>query len=350
MSDTTMTDVEARRMLAEELAHVNLAVHQPTDPPLFTREPQSAMLPCHWPAGRIADLLEKIGANLKLEAGGNRRTLRLTNPGLPYGTTPTFWASIQYILPGEIATAHRHAATALRFVMQGSGADTIVDGEQYQMNEGDLVLTPSWTFHDHEHRGDAPMVWLDVLDISLIRSLEAVFFEPYPRPRQTAAAIADRSFRTFGSGIMRPPNAVHRGNTSPVLAYTKARAEEALRLAAGLEPDPCDDVMLEYQNPLTGGPALPTIGTALQMLRPGMRGKAHRHTGSVVYYVVRGEGVTVIGGRSFDWAPGDFIALPPWAVHEHANRSTDREAVLFQVNDFPALKALGLWREEQVPA
>jgi gentisate 1,2-dioxygenase len=324
MSEAMMTDVDARQALAGELARVNLAVHQPEDPPLFTREPVSAMQPCHWRAADIAELLEKIGANLKLEAGGNRRTLRLTNPGLPYGTTPTFWCSIQYILPGEIATAHRHEATALRFVMQGSGAETIVDGVQYPMNEGDLVLTPSWTFHDHEHHGTAPMVWLDVLDISLVRSLEAVFFEPYPRARQAATSIA--------------------GPGAP-LVYTKAWAEERLR---ALTPDPFDDVLLEYTNRTTGAPALTTIGTALQLLRPGARTRAHRHTGSVVYYAVRGEGATFINGERFDWSPGDFIALPPWAAHAHANRSDERAAVLFAVNDFPTLKALGMWREEEV--
>jgi gentisate 1,2-dioxygenase len=285
------------------------------------------MKPCHWRAADIAVLLEKIGANLKLEAGGNRRTLRLTNPGLPYGTTPTFWASIQYILPGEIATAHRHEATALRFVMQGSGAETIVEGVQYPMNEGDLVLTPSWTFHDHEHHGTAPMVWLDVLDISLVRSLEAVFFEPYPHARQQTVAVA--------------------GPGSP-LVYEKSWAERALRERAAMEADPFDGVVLEYTNRQTGGPALTTIGTVLQMLRPGVRCRAHRHTGSAVYYVVRGNGTTIVDGERFDWGPGDFIAVPPWAVHEHANRSAEREAVLFGVNDFPALKALGLWREEEV--
>ena len=132
----------------------------------------------------VAVSIERIGTDLKLEAGGARRTLRLTNPGLEYGTTPTFWASIQYILPGEIATSHRHAATALRFIMDGEGADTTVDGESYEMNKGDLVLTPSWSFHDHEHKGSTPMVWLDVLDITLVRKLEAVFFEPSDLPRR----------------------------------------------------------------------------------------------------------------------------------------------------------------------
>jgi gentisate 1,2-dioxygenase len=346
MADVAMSDAAERQALAEELAAFNCAVHQPTDPPLFTAHPKPSMTPCHWRAADIAALLDKIGANIKLEAGGNRRTLRLTNPGLPYGTTPTLWASIQYILPGEIATSHRHAAAALRFVMKGQGADTIVEGEQYPMHEGDLVLTPGWTFHDHEHKGTEPMVWLDVLDMSLVRSLDAVFFEPFEQARQPANGQPDRSYREFGSGIMRPAKAVHHGLASPVLAYTKERAEEALRQAAGLEGDPYDDVLLEYQNPLTGGSAFPTIGTFLQMLRPGVSCRAHRHTGSSVYYVVRGEGVTTVDDQNFEWGAGDFFAIPAWALHRHSNRSSTQEAVLFQVNDRPALKALGLWREE----
>src|SRR5262245_54771536 len=122
MSAAIGSDLRAREELASDLAAINLAVHQATDPPLFTREPAPTMVPCHWKASDIAAGLDRIGASLKLDPGGARRTLRLTNPGLEYGTTTTFWASIQYILPGEIATAHRHAATALRFIMDGVGA------------------------------------------------------------------------------------------------------------------------------------------------------------------------------------------------------------------------------------
>ena len=346
MGSEVMSDARQRQELADELAKYGVRVAQPDDQPLFTKEPKSTMQPFHWKAADLARLLEKIGASLKLEKGGQRRTLRLTNPGLPYGTTPTFWASIQYILPGEIASAHRHAATALRFIMEGEGADTIVDGEQYVINEGDLVLTPSWTWHDHEHKGAKPMIWLDVLDISLVRSLHATFFEGKDEPRQNVNRISDRSYREFGSGLLRPMHATRTGGPSPVLAYTWARAEEALRQAGGLDPDPFDGTLLEYQNPLTGGPALPTIGTAIQSLRPGVKGKSHRHTGSAVYNVVRGEGTTVIDGQRFDWSKGDFLALPPWAVHAHENRSKTAEAILFQVNDIPVLKSLGLYREE----
>lgn len=346
MASEVMSDARQRQELAAELAQYGVRIAQPDDQPLFTREPKSSMQPYHWKAVDLTRLLEKIGASLKLEQGGQRRTLRLTNPGLPYGTTPTFWASIQYILPGEVASAHRHAATALRFIMEGTGADTIVNGEQYIINEGDLVLTPSWTWHDHEHKGSKPMVWLDVLDISLVRSLHATFFEPSDAPRQNVNMISDKSYREFGSGLLRPMHEERSGGPSPVLAYTWSRAEEALRQAAGLDPDPFDDTLLEYQNPLTGGPALPTIGTAIQVLRPGALCRPHRHTGSVVYYVVCGEGTTEIDGHAFEWSKGDFLALPPWAVHAHRNRSKAADAVLFQVNDIPVMKALGLYREQ----
>ena len=350
MAELVMTDAAARLELADELEALNLRTAGPNDPPLFTAQPVSAMTACHWRAADIAAMLEKIGARLKLEAGGQRRTLRLTNPGLPYGTTPLLWVSIQYILPGEIATAHRHAANALRFVMHGSGADTTVEGEQYLMNEGDLVLTPSWTWHDHEHLGTEPMVWIDVLDISLVRAMHATFFEAHKAARQPLSSAPEKSFRTYGSGIMRPVKRPPHPWSNPLLVYPKARAEEALRQAAGLEPDPYDDVILEYQNPLTGEPAVPTIGTRLQMLRPGSHTRARRHTGAVVYYVVRGEGATIIDGRRFDWSTGDFLALPPWAAHEHLNRSEQSEAVMFQVNDIPVLQKLGLYREQPVAA
>ncbi len=324
MSEAVMSDVGARQALAGELARVNLAVHQPDDPPLFTREPVSAMQPCHWRAADIAELLEKIGANLKLEAGGNRRTLRLTNPGLPYGTTPTFWASIQYILPGEIATAHRHEASALRFIMQGSGGRDDRGGRELPDERGRLVLTPSWTFHDHEHHGMAPMVWLDVLDISLVRSLEAVFFEPYPRARQAATAAA--------------------GPDAP-LVYAKAWAEERLRHGT---PDPFDDVLFEYTNRTSGGPALPTIGTALQLLRPGARTRvAPSYRQRRLLHRAR-RGTTSIAGRRFDWAPGDFVALPPWAVTHTKTVRTSAKPCCSPSTISRRSKRSELWREEEV--
>ncbi len=346
-SDPRQPTIPSPSALNAKLAEFNIRVHHPDDGPTITREPQSTMRPILWRRDDLVRLLHLVGTAVGMEAGGYRRTLRLTNPGLPYGTTPTFWGSIQHILPGEVATAHRHSPHAFRFIMKGSGASTTVDGEHYPMNKGDIVLTPAWTWHDHQHHGTEPMTWLDGLDISLVRSVHASFFEPYTQSQQPSASIPDRSLREFGSGIMRPMNGPPlRRNASPLLVYPWARAEQALRDFSATEPDPFDDFVLEYQNPTTGGPALSTLGLALQWLRPGMRGRTHRHTGSVLYHVVRGEGSTIIANECFDWGEGDFVALPPWSWHAHTNRSETDEAILFQVNDFPAMTALGLYREE----
>ncbi len=339
-----MTDTAERAAIETELRAHNIVVAQPHDPPLFTKTPDAKMVTCHWKAADIARLLGLIGNRLKLEQGGMRRTLRLANPGLPYGTTPTFWASIQYIHPGEIASVHRHSANAMRYVLQGSGTETTVDGELYVMNEGDLVLTPSWRWHDHENVSNTPMVWLDVLDISLVRALNAQFFEDGTLPRQSLNAQPERTWRQYGSFMMRPVDAKPVGRASPALAYPRDRALAALEAASVLDPDPYDDILLEYHNPMTGGPAMPTLGQRLQMLRPGSRTKAHRHTGSVLYYAVEGEGTMTIDGERYDWGNGDFIAMPPWAKHSHANRSDTKRAILFQVTDDVVLKALDLYR------
>ena len=106
--------------------------------------------------------------------------------------------------------------------------------------------------------------------------------------------------------------------------------------------------MYEYKNPLTGGPIMPTLGAQLQLLKPGEETRAHRHTGSVIYQVAKGRGWSVIGGERFDWEEKDIFALPSWAPHSHANASTTEDAVLFSFNDFPAIRALALYREEFV--
>lgn len=346
-AEPSMVDGQARKALKDELARFDCRVHQPDDPPLFTREPRSAMRTVHWRWKDLWPLLERVGEAIAIGSGGQRRTLRLANPGLPYGTTHTFWASIQYILPGEIAEAHRHTANAFRFILKGSGCTTTVDGELYSMQEGDLVLTPSMAWHDHVHHGDEPMIWLDVLDISLSRSLHATFFEPYEQQMQPVAAVPEHSWRAFGSGIMRSPRAVAATGVNPLLVYPQQQAQAALTLAEGLQADPFEDVVLEYQDPVNGGPAMKTMGMSLLKLRPGFEGQARRHTGSKLYCVLRGQGSTLIEGQRYDWSSGDFLAIAPWAWHQHINQTT-QEAVLFEVDDTPAMKALGYYREERL--
>lgn len=341
----SMVDDDVRRALKEELARFHCRVQQPDDPPLFTRTPESAMHTVHWKWRDLQPLLDKLGRQLALEPGGSRRTLRLHNPGLAYGTTHTFWASIQVILPGEVATNHRHTANAFRFIMQGGGATTTVNGERYAMHEGDLVLTPGMMWHDHEYRGDRPMIWLDVLDISLMKAMHATFFDPSQVPQQPVAAIPDASWRRYGSGLMSPPRTELATGTNPLLVYPRAVSEGALEQAAGLPPDPFDDVVMEYRNPINHGPVMRTLAMRMQMLRAGVHTQARRHTGSKLLHVVRGSGATIVDGERYEWSAGDFLAIRPWAWHEHVNPGAEH-AVLFQVDDTPAMAALGYYAEQ----
>ena len=70
-----------------------------------------------------------------LSREAERRVLGFINPGLPdrFGATHTLWAGFQYVLPGEVAPAHRHSPAAIRFVIEGRGAFTTVDGDKCVM-------------------------------------------------------------------------------------------------------------------------------------------------------------------------------------------------------------------------
>lgn len=341
-----MDDADARRALKAELDSHHIHIHQPDAPPLFTKTPASSMKPVHWKWADLQRLLVKIGEGLSMDSGGNRRTLRLANPGLPFGTTPTFWCSIQYILPGEHAGAHRHQANAMRFIMEGVGARSAVDGEEYPFGLGDLVLTPNWTWHDHTHDGAEPMIWLDILDISLVRSLHATFFEAHPTGRQELMSNPQSSHQQWGSGLMKPVNPIDYGRSNPQLVYPWQMAQAALERASALPGDPWDDTVLEYQNPTDGSAVTDTLAARLLHMRGGFEGKAQRQTGSKVYLVVSGQGETVVDGETFQWGAKDFLSIPPWALHSH--RTVGGEpAVLFEINDHPTLQKLGYFRQDR---
>jgi len=272
--------------------------------------------------------------------GAERRILRLANPGVPERTSAhTLSGAIQYLLPGETAPAHRHTPNALRFMLKGEGAYTIVEGAKCAMAPGDLVLTPSMTWHEHGNEGSEPVMWLDGLDSPVVRYLEILKIEPVgadPRVGPGPAHIA--AGRTHGSaptGVGGAPRTIH---------YKWDDAYGRLLRQAESAASPYDDVILEYRDPLTGAPVLPTIGCYLQMIRPGVETRAHRQTSTAVYHVVRGSGSTTIDESHCDWDAGDFFVVPPNLPHSHRQIGAE-PAILFSMQDVPLLEALGLYYE-----
>jgi gentisate 1,2-dioxygenase len=312
----------------------------------MTGHPEPQAVPHMWPAS-VLDAMVSEAAE-RVPVGEERRALQLFNPGLGgrWATTNTMIAAVQILLPGEVARAHRHTPTAIRFIMEGEGGFTSVDGERVYMAPGDLILTPSFTWHDHGNETSHRVVWMDGLDIPLVQALNAMFFQFYSEPQVPLTRPNNASGKLHGHVSLSPTWIKERPRSSPLLLYSWEKTWPSLEALADAEGDPHDGIALEYTHPQTGRSLLPTMACWIQMLRPGERLTAHRQTGSAVYYVVQGTGETIIDGRRFAWGKGDIITLPSWALHEHANRSARDAAVLFSIQDRPVLEALGLYREE----
>ncbi len=313
----------------------------------LTPQPTSHVRPHLWRWKEVRPQLLRAG-ELVSAAEAERRVLMLLNPGLEgqAATTHTLYSGIQLILPGEVARTHRHTPNALRFVIEGRGAYTVVDGEKIPMAPGDFVLTPNWVWHDHGSEGTEPVMWLDGLDMPLVRLLEGMFFEAYAEEVQPLTKPAAASTAEYGTGGFLPTWQRSTGVHSPLLKYAWREAREALMSLGPNAASPFDGRMLEYVNPVTGGPALPTMASFLQRLTPGQRTAPHRHSSSAVYLAVEGQGRTVINGKAYDWGPGDVFALPTWCEHAHENLSTREDAILFSFTDAPVMRALNLYREQ----
>jgi len=309
-------------------------------------DPKTRVKPHLWKWHDVYDSLLQAREKITISSGSvERRVIRCVNPGLADSemTTHTLLLSFQLIQPGEVAPGHRHTMAAIRFILQGKGAYTNVDGQKMVMEDGDLILTPQWSWHEHAHEGKEPMVWIDGLDVPFIQSLQVISFEPY---RQGRLPVNEGIDPQVYCGMTRP---VSDGSEAhmPLLHYRWRDTYPSLQRLAGAGGNPYEGVALEYVNPITGGPTLPTMSCRIQMLRPGERTKSHRHTSTSIYHAFRGSGTTIINGESFNWEKGDSFVVPLWHWHEHVNRSASEEAILFSMHDEPILKPLGLYREEK---
>jgi gentisate 1,2-dioxygenase len=315
---------------------------------LIIKQPNSPALPAHWRYSEIRPFIMEAGKLITAKEA-ERRVLVLENPGLRGKSqiTNSLYAGLQLILPGEVAPAHRHSQSALRFIVEGKGAYTAVDGERTLMEPGDFVITPSWTWHDHGNDSDQPMVWMDGLDIPMVSVFDAQFAEGYPDERHPTTRPVGDSLARYGNGLL-PVDYERKMPTSPVFNYPYARTREALeRMRKTDEWDACHGLKLRYVNPVDGGWAMPTIGTFMQLLPKGMTTQPYRSTDGTVFSVIEGKGRTIITGHdgakiTFEWSPRDVFVVPSWLWHHH---EAEGDAVLFSFSDRPAQQKLGLWRE-----
>jgi gentisate 1,2-dioxygenase len=296
-----------------------------------------------WRYGDIRpDLLE--AGNLAPIEKAERRVLALANPGLGLENmqaTPSIFIGLQLILPGETAPNHRHSPSAVRMVIEGKGGYTVVQGEKCPMEKGDLILTPSGLWHEHGHEGSGPVVWLDALDLPIVRALEASYaVEGEAQIVRNEPDSSQSRYRRSGLVPYRSLDA--RRTRYPLLRYPWKEVREALSALAGVTARG-ELVQLAYVNPETGRECMPVLGFSAIMLRPGETIAAPRRSASAVLHVVEGEGEADVDGVTFNFGDSDTLAIPTHAKVLLANRNTNAPTFLFQIDDAPLQRKCGFY-------
>jgi gentisate 1,2-dioxygenase len=312
---------------------------------LVIEEPKKTALPHLWSYDQVRPyLMEACGIISTSEA--ERRVLVLENPGLRGESriTPSLFAGLQIILPGEVAPAHRHVASALRFIVEGSGAYTAVAGEKTMMEPGDFVITPSWTWHDHGNPSDEPMVWIDGLDMHIVNILSTSFREGYPGAVHPITREEGVSHAEAGSNLL-PADFKTTSQTSPIFNYPYRVSRDALhRFSRSRDPDRCHGYKMNYINPVNGSAAMPTLTTSIQLLPKGFRTAEYRSTAGTVFSVIEGSGDVTIGAERFRFAPKDIFVAPSWYP---MTMSAESDVVLFSYSDRIVQEKLDLFRESR---
>ena len=282
--------------------------------------PAPRAVPFIWKWATMRELL--LGASRLITAEETaRRAFRFVNPGLTGSCTDTLYAGLQCILQGERAPAHRHTAFALRFVMEGSGAYTSVGGERLLMEPADLILTPSWRYHDHQKDSEGAMIWLDGLDVPLFQFLRIGFQDAWAPAREALPEA--------------PPDTN--------LRYPWSEMRARLCLERG------DYAVRPYLDRLNGGPISRTLGARAERLDAGSRSPRRKETCSHVYACIEGRGTARVNDTTLRWEKGDVFAIPSWHWYELENTGTE-SAFLFSYSDRPLIDALGLFREDEEAA
>jgi len=330
----------------ERLKGLNLAPLWPSMRMLLPYDrPHRATQPTHWPYRSVRPLLLEAGRLTPIEKA-ERRVLILANPGLGAGSliaTPTIFIGLQLILPGETAPNHKHTPSAIRFVIEGEGAYTTVNGEKCPMEKGDLILTPALMWHEHGHEGGKPVVWLDALDVPMILRMEASYAVPGDGPQRKAGSDASQT-RYRRAGLMPYASLAARRSPYPLLRFPWREVRAALAdLARGTALS--EPVQLAYVNPETGEECLPMLGFSALMLRPGEELALARRSASMVLHAVEGEGRWAADGLEHAWQEADTLAVPTWAEVRLANASRTAPAFLFVVDDAPLQRKLGIYQE-----
>jgi gentisate 1,2-dioxygenase len=292
---------------------------------LMPLHPQSKAAPHLWKWDNLVALAEQAGRIVLVGRGGERRAIALANPSLggkPFAT-PTLWAAIQYLMPGENAPEHRHTQHAFRFVVEGEGVWTVVGGDPVRMSRGDFLPQAGWNWHAHHNAASKPMAWIDGLDIPFAHYTESQFFEvgrEQISPVEKTTPEFSRSERLWGYPGLRPVSQPDALAATPLLAYRWVDTDRALSEQLALEREghaarlSPGHAAVRFTNPTNGRDVLPTMRTEMHRIATGASTLVRREVGSSVYQVFDGSGTVQVADRSWVVKRGDMFVVPSWAA------------------------------------
>lgn len=338
---------------SEELRALYKGFEQQQILPLWTQRadlmppsPQPSAVAHLWKWSELLPLAQRAGELVPVGRGGERRALGLANPGLDGNAfiAPTLWAAIQYLGPRETAPEHRHAQNAFRFVVEGEGVWTVVNGDPVRMSRGDLLLTPGWHFHGHHNNTDQPMAWLDGLDIPFSQYNDVGFFEfGSEKVSDYATPAYSRSERLWANPGLRPLSGLQDTVASPQMAYRWEHTDKALQQQLSLE-DEGHAVTVEpghaavrFTNPTTGGDVMPTIRCEFHRIRPGASTRPLKEVGASVFQVFDGNGAVTLGDKTQQIDKGDIFVVPSWTSW---SLQAEQPLDLFRFSDAPIVEKL----------
>jgi len=317
---------------------------------LMPKHPAPKAVAHVWKWSKLYPLAKRSGDLVPVGRGGERRAIGLGNPGLGGRAyiSPTLWAAIQYLGPKETAPEHRHSQNAFRFVVEGEGVWTVVNGDPVRMSRGDLLLTPGWNFHGHHNETDKPMAWIDGLDIPFSYQNDVGFFEfGSERVTDYATPRFSRSERLWAHPGLRPLSGLQEAVSSPIAAYRWEHTDRALAEQLLLEDEGQPATVeqghaaIRYINPTNGGDVMPTIRAEFHRLRPGTATPSRREVGSSVFQVFEGAGAVLLDGRAHPLDVGDLFVVPSWVSW---SLQAESQFDLFRFSDAPIMERLGFAR------